>query len=96
VVGQKHREERKHVKAQARALERQGWYENEFGELKKRTTKANARRWLVRFRRTLDEMTRASLEAGEKLLESLRPQARQEILDALSDQIVREMDRMFW
>lgn len=79
-MGQKHRDERKKLKAATRAMEAQGWHENEFGELCKSRTKAEARRWLLRARQALDEITKASLEAGARLLEEMQPQMRLDVL----------------
>jgi len=92
-MGQRHRSIRKALKAEIRVLEAQGWHENEFGELKRRTTKADARRWLLRCKRSLDAMTKASLEAGERMLMEMRPQMQEDILNRLSETITLEMDR---
>ncbi len=45
-MGRKHREERKAVKAQLRHIHC-GWHTNEYGELVKRVSKAEARRALL-------------------------------------------------
>ncbi len=92
-MGQKHREIRKALKAETRALESQGWRSDEFGELKKRTTKAHARRWLAGLRRALDEITRSSLEAGTKLMEEMKPQMRKDVLNLAFKDVRHEMDR---
>lgn len=46
-MGQKHRDLRKRIKAEERKLRALGWKENELGELKKHTTKAEARRQFI-------------------------------------------------
>ena len=50
-MGKKHRTERSWVK---NSLRQQGWHENEFGELQKRMSKAEARRHLLHKRNLLD------------------------------------------
>jgi hypothetical protein len=60
-MGQKHREERKEVKALLRRFP--GWRENEFGELAKRTSKAEARKAILS-RRILLQMVEESLFAS--------------------------------
>jgi hypothetical protein len=97
-MGKKHREVRKALKAETRTLEAQGWWENEFGELKKRTTKAEARRGLLRWwQRDREAITKASLEAGERLMEELRPQMQVDIMNRMSEvatkTIKQELDR---
>lgn len=62
-MGRRHREKRAHVKSILRA---NGLYENEFGEIKKRITKAEARAQILRRaaveRALVAEMTRKAVE----------------------------------
>lgn len=90
-MGHRHRETRKSLKAGTRTLEAQGWYENEFGELQKRTTKANARRWLLNLRQVVDDITASSLESGRQLIESLKSQMEYEVVGAMAAQAYRDM-----
>lgn len=88
-MGKLHREKRKKIKARLRQvkgelirLDDHRKFENEFGELKTRMTKAEARRRLL-FRRTL------SIESAEDLLRAYGEQAKYDIIRAMTETAVR-------
>lgn len=90
-MGQRHREKRKLVKARLREvkgelikLDDHRTFENEFGELKKRMTKAEARRRLL-FRRTV------SIESVEGLLRAYGKQAAEEILLEMGQRALKDI-----
>jgi hypothetical protein len=92
-MGQRHREKRKHVKAKLREIKGQlirlddhRKFENEFGELKVRMTKAEARRRLL-FRRTV------RIESAKELLAAYGDMAEGDIIDAMSEEIKLDIDR---
>lgn len=86
-MGQRHREKRKQVKARLAEvvkLDDHRKYENEFGELKKRMTKAEARRRLL-FRRTV------SVESAVDLLRAYGAQAAEEVILEMGQRALREI-----
>jgi predicted transcriptional regulator len=80
-MGRKHRETRKEVKAGLRRLP--GWVENEIGELARKTSKAEARRVLLRRSAILQV-------AEDSLMDSITNRVREEIC-AQEDARVLEM-----
>jgi len=92
-MGQRHREKRKEIKAQLRTVKGQliklddhRKFENEFGELKTRMTKAEARRRLL-FRRTI------SIPSVKELLSVYGDQAMYDVLNSMSEEIKLDIDR---
>lgn len=86
-MGQRHREKRKQIKARLAEvikLDDHRTFENEFGELKKRMTKAEARRRLL-FRRTI------SIESVEELLRAYGKQAAEEILLEMGQRALKDI-----
>jgi len=90
-MGQRHREKRKLIKARLRQVQGQlimlddhRKFEDEFGELKTRMTKAEARRRLL-FRRTL------RIESAAELLAAYGGMARMELFKMASDNAIREI-----
>jgi hypothetical protein len=77
-MGHKHRDKRKAVKAQLRHINC-GWHKNEYGELTKRLSKAEARRALL-----MRHMTEMSI------IDSVTRRARDEIC-AVEDACVLKM-----
>ena len=70
-MGKKHRERRKQIKKELRAVPK-GWRENEFGELKRKVSKAEARE---RYLKAWDLRMKAEMEiieaAARKVLEEI-------------------------
>lgn len=68
-MGKKHRRTRSTIKT---SLSKKGWYENEFGELKKRMTKGEARRELyaklVFLRCAQNEIIQLAVERARKAI----------------------------
>jgi ribosomal protein L9 len=99
-MGQRHREKRKLIKARLRQVQGQlinlddhRKFEDEFGELRTRMTKAEARSRLL-FRRTiriesLEELLALKNEFGE-LYDEI---AERDIINALSEEIKLDIDR---
>lgn len=92
-MGQRHREKRKLIKARLRQvkgelirLDDHRKFEDEFGELRTRMTKAEARRRLL-FRRTL------RIESVEELFAAHGEEAMFDVLNAMSEEIKLDIDR---
>lgn len=87
-MGKKHREKRKAVK---NALKLEGWTENEFGELVKKHSKAEARRLLAR--RVLGDRLRA---AQYEILDVMCKRAREELYAQMDAEIFHMMDNVIY
>jgi len=83
-MGNKHRETRAKVK---KALRMNGWYENEFGELKHRMTKEEARRALL-----VAQWRRIQMET--QIIERVTEKAREEIQAACGAEFFAE--KVWW
>jgi hypothetical protein len=80
-MGKKHRRIRTQIKSE---LRRQGWREDEFGELKRRMTKGDARRHLLGQRLFF-------LQTEREIMDIAVEKARQEILEEEDKRIFQEI-----
>lgn len=96
-MGQKHRQERAKTKAAVREVgftnnKFGGFTENEFGELVKKTTKAEARRTLLRRHQAwlaYMEMTRLEMLA---FTEAHRPEIQRDITNLMTERVHRSIE----
>lgn len=88
-MGRRARELRSKVKRYARL---HGFKEDEYGELRHRMSKAEARlRFASHVKRALDAFVASALEGSEELLRALLPEARSDILARMIELATTEM-----
>lgn len=92
-MGRKGNDIRKRLKAEAKRYEALGWYETEYGELKKKVSKTEARRvFLMNCRRARARALQSIVWMIDFDAAAWMPQAEQDIISSMDETVRLEID----